>query len=242
MRKLLKIIVVMSLLSAGAGFASRSFSGTDKLQNTSASALHPTLPITWMAWVFLPGTPGAFGAVLVNGPDTGAPFYGFGLAISINAGFCSPASTPCLDAMLSTDGDNKGGTLSNSVWHCLLATYDGANIEVYVDGTGTTTATSGAITYPNATIDIGTDAFGNVTNAYVAHVAAWSVKLSAGEIAALSNRVNPGCVRRSSLVFYYPIWGVDSPEPEIGGSKVNLTVTGTATHNNPPVGKPCSVR
>jgi len=75
-------------------------------------------------------------------------------------------------------------------------------------------------------------------NGDVAEVAIWNVALTEPELLALANGTNPKLIRPENLVFYAPLYGVDSPEPNltIGGSTYNLTLTNTPTlTTHPPV-------
>lgn len=73
---------------------------------------------------------------------------------------------------------------------------------------------------------------GFANTGHLAEAAIWSVGLSAAEIAALAAGVPPRLIRPESLWGYWPIWGVDSPEPDLSGNQRSLTVTGTLTRSN----------
>lgn len=60
----------------------------------------------------------------------------------------------------------------------------------------------------------------------IAHVAVWNVDLTEQEIATLAAGFSPLRMRRDSLVGYWPING-QSPEYNVVGTGVNLTVNGT---------------
>lgn len=62
----------------------------------------------------------------------------------------------------------------------------------------------------------------------LAHAAIWNVALSDEEVALLAKAVSPLFVRRSALVAYWPLWGIDSPEPNLWpGSALALSINGT---------------
>jgi hypothetical protein len=71
----------------------------------------------------------------------------------------------------------------------------------------------------------------------IAEAAIWDVALSDEEIASLAKGVSPLLVRPASLVFYAPIFGTQSPEPEIVGAR-DLTVTGTSKSAHPRIFRP----
>ena len=66
----------------------------------------------------------------------------------------------------------------------------------------------------------------------IAEFAIWNVDLTDAEVAALATGINPMGVRRGSLVGYWPLWGVDSPEPDYTGSGRSLVNTGSVAYEN----------
>jgi hypothetical protein len=70
----------------------------------------------------------------------------------------------------------------------------------------------------------------------IAEVCAWSAALNANEFSALASGVVPNRVRPQSIIAYWPIWGVHSPEPELTGNGPNATLDGApAFGNHPPI-------
>lgn len=63
-------------------------------------------------------------------------------------------------------------------------------------------------------------------------VGIWNVALTTLEWAALGLGVSVLKIRRESLVGYWPIEGIDSPEPDLSGNKFNMTVNGTPLRSN----------
>lgn len=68
-------------------------------------------------------------------------------------------------------------------------------------------------------------------------VAIWNAVLSNAEVAALANGVSAGKIRRTSQVFYMPLFGETSPEGEFSGNALTGTLTGTSQGAGCPVGK-----
>ncbi len=66
----------------------------------------------------------------------------------------------------------------------------------------------------------------------IAHVAVWNVVLTDLEIAILAAGVHPLRVRRNALIGYWPLNG-QSPEYDVMGTGINLTLTGTTVANEP---------
>lgn len=70
----------------------------------------------------------------------------------------------------------------------------------------------------------------------IGSVAIWDVVLSDDEVAALALGVDPRRIRPGSLIHYWRIEGLDSPEPDWTSNGASLTLVGTpARANNPPV-------
>lgn len=61
----------------------------------------------------------------------------------------------------------------------------------------------------------------------ICDVGVWNVALNDGEILALASGVSPLRIRPQSLVFYAPIFGDASPEPDYSGGGRNLTLNGS---------------
>jgi hypothetical protein len=132
------------------------------------------------------------------------------------------------------------GTPANLVqnaWNHGAAVFtDSTHIAAYINGVGTSgvvsTITTSAISYAN----IGLWPYNNVNNfsnlATGAEAAIWNVALTANEIAALAKGIRPNRVRRASLVAYWPLWGLLSPEPDFSGNKYSLTVNNAPTQAN----------
>ena len=86
--------------------------------------------------------------------------------------------------------------------------------------------TIGAITTSSGT--------GSFYGGAIAHVATWTRVLSAQEVKSLSNGLLPSHL---GPTHYWPLWGVDSPEPDLVSGGVDGTLTGTTQGaGGPPVG------
>lgn len=67
-------------------------------------------------------------------------------------------------------------------------------------------------------------------------VAIWDVSLDDREIAALATGVRPNRIRRDSLVHWWPLWGVHSPEIDLMGNlDLTLTAAPTRSADAPPI-------
>ncbi len=105
----------------------------------------------------------------------------------------------------------------DSTWHHLCFTQDASrNYVLYVDGVSdhSGTWTSGTVTPTDAVIGaLKRTTTANFYTGSAAEVATWSRQLSAGEAALLASGEPASML---SPNHYWPLWGVDSPEPDIG--------------------------
>jgi hypothetical protein len=129
-------------------------------------------------------------------------------------------------------------------WHRFLITYDYGSTAndplMYLDGVSkTVTETS----VPSSTLlsDTGAIVVGNrpaanrVWGGRLCEPCAWDVILTPEEALADARGVSPLRIRYDNLVFYPPVWGILSPEPNFRGNRVAGTVTGTALQNHAPI-------
>lgn len=73
----------------------------------------------------------------------------------------------------------------------------------------------------------------NFLNGILAHVATWTRQLAAGEAQSLANGLLPSHL---APAHYWPLWGVDSPEPDLTSPGVDGALTGTSQPaGGPPV-------
>lgn len=109
----------------------------------------------------------------------------------------------------------------------------------YFDGASKGTST-GARANPSVatTFGAGHNSGGTLTefaNATGADLAIWTVLLTAGEFAALAAGIRPYLIRPASLIFYAPLDGIASSEPDLSRNANNGTLTGTSAAAGPPV-------
>lgn len=129
---------------------------------------------------------------------------------------------------------------SVNTWHHGCAVFAAANSRtVYIDGGSAATETT-SITPGSAPTSIAVGRFqSNAPSGYfsgrLAEVGVWSVGLNASEVAALARGISPRRVRPESLVGYWPIWGLHSPEIDLLGGVRPMTVTGATQANHAPV-------
>lgn len=66
-------------------------------------------------------------------------------------------------------------------------------------------------------------------NGRIAGVGIWNVALAPDEISALSRGVSPRQIRKASLWGFWPLLGIDSPEPDMSGNGRAMTLQGAPT-------------
>ncbi len=127
-------------------------------------------------------------------------------------------------------------TAANGAWSHIGITDSGTAQKIYINA-GTPATSSQAISYATITTayTIG-QGFGSAESwgGRIADLALWSAVLTAGEITSLAGGIRPYNVRKTSLYGYWPLDGLQSPEPDLSGSKFNGTLTGTAFAPGPP--------
>jgi hypothetical protein len=215
-------------------WGSRSFNGSSDLITTSGTGV-TNCPLTMCCWVQINTT-----TLTVNV----LPF-GIQDSSSLNNYF-----------FLNYDhiGQRFGGTCrglalfsttlapSANTWYHLLLTVSGSQPTgigtAYINGgnsSGPTSANLGsatpcAVATMGNVVATGTSGFPGL----IADCAMWNVVLTQSEITALANGARPINIRSASLKGWWPLDGLQSPEPDISSFKNDGTLTGT----NPAFGPP----
>lgn len=137
-------------------------------------------------------------------------------------------------------------TVSTGTWHHIAFTSPGAgNAYLYVDGvqSSPTANTLGGLT-PISALYFGEDykISGRVLDGAAADLFFIDTELTPIEVAALSSGVRPRSIRRTGKAFeWWPLDGLASPEPDLGGNNTNGALTGTTLTFGPPI-KPITPR
>lgn len=216
----------------------RDFNGSsDQLSVAANAALRPGLPVTVSAWV-KPDVLQSAGIYTSN--KVGTTHSGFWVAVDAAGN------------IESSFGDNTGGAgtdrqskvttatpVTVGAWRHVAATIRGASdMTIYaggVDAGGAFSGTGGAMAYNVANgsrIGFVGSAGAAFFDGLLAEVAVWTVSLSDSEVASLSGGVSPLDVQGGNLLAYWPICGVQSPEPDYK-SGFQATVTGTTPASYP---------
>ncbi len=172
--------------------------------------------------------------------------YGEGNSVSSNP-FIQAGANASAKAVVFVRGDTGAtqtltattATVADSTWHHVCYTQDASgNYKFYVDGVADATGsyTSGTTTLDRTTIG-GFRATGGISTPITGslqHVATWTRQITAGEAASLGMGALPS---HFAPAHYWPLWGADSPEPDLGGATHTAgTLTGTAFVAGPRVG------
>lgn len=139
------------------------------------------------------------------------------------------------DGVVSQGFNTTTGWTINT-WHLAVGVVTSATSRtVYIDG-GSSASGSTSV---NPSADIDRVAIGNrggTDNEYftgdIAEAFIYSGGLSASELASLAGGLSPLSVNVANLVFYAPLYGDDSPEPDLIGG-LNLTVSGATKSAHP---------
>lgn len=125
-------------------------------------------------------------------------------------------------------------TAFDSTWHHICCTQDAnRHLALFVDGVADSAGTISAGTV-SAPVRVGIGFLRRSTSSAffsgtIAHVATWTRQLAAGEIVTLAAGLPASHL---APAHYWPLWGSDSPEPDIGtGTKVPGVLTGTSPAN-----------
>lgn len=135
---------------------------------------------------------------------------------------------------LSTGGTlhtlNGSVVVNDGKWHHAAGSYDGTTMRLYVDGvldgtltTGATSTLAGRRLRAGAQIPGVTAQFlnGSMAEVFIRYSA-----ITAGEAKALAAGLPASHL---APAHYWPLWGADSPEPDIGiGTHVTGSLTGTS--------------
>jgi hypothetical protein len=125
-------------------------------------------------------------------------------------------------------------TIGTATWAHAAGVFNSTtDRRAYLNGAGKVTdTTSVSPTSPN-NLSIGTRHFdnSNLMNGDIAHTAVWNIALSDADITTLAGGADPRSVQPANLVFYGPLGGSLSPEPDLI-SAANQTVTNGATKSS----------
>jgi hypothetical protein len=188
-------------------------------------------PSTVAAW-FYPSSPATNANILaIVNASSDSTWIGLALA---------PAGS-----QLYTDINSSGGfsyaiataSYTNNAWnHAAVVLTSSTSRTVYLGGGNSATDTT-AQDWPSGAKRFGIGALLRPSQTQffegrLAEVCWWNVALAPDEIAALAAGAHPLSVRRASIINYWPLYGVSSPEPDISGALQTQTLYNSPTQGD----------
>jgi len=130
-------------------------------------------------------------------------------------------------------------TLATNVWtHIGIshATLGGSgNYILYINGVNTQSGAGAGGLFTTGLTYLFGDPNVSAFNGFLADFASWTnVRLTATEFSALANGARPNTIRPAAFTGWWPLDGLQSPEPDLSGNKNNGTLTGTLPAFGPP--------
>lgn len=197
-----------------------------------ASAPVNAPPLTISAWIRPDANPAG---TIVSIMNSGTASRGFRLErqVTRNLRFIT------LNGGTTGIATSGATTAADNVWsHALAVTSAVDSRALFLNGTKFTNTTS---VTPSATPDV--TAIGRVGGASpgtywsgdLAEVTLWNVALNDTEAAALSRGVPSRLIRPESIVAYWPVWGLHSPEIDLTANNRVMVVAGATASNHAPV-------
>lgn len=206
--------------------------GSDGILTPSANYFSSTTGQSVSFWVYVNALPASYAGLVQSG-------VGSDLAIYLKSSgalalYASNQWGRSQDPYSSTPS-----TISTGAWHNIvfLASSSAGTVLGYIDGSVGTNPGGPTIVSKTDTYSFGYDPnnAGRILNGSLADIAFWNVDLTAAEATALANGARPSQIRPKSLAGWWPLTGLQSPEPDLSGSKNNGTVTGTTPAFGPPL-------
>lgn len=204
----------------------RSFNGTSDLIAVTAAPFSSGSPTMTLS-AFIKTSSSAAGAIIAS--DTGSSpnrVYQF-TKTALNKLQFTVFATSVVHTITGATSVNDG------LWHHVAAVNDGTTGWIYLDGVQDVTGAQAA----NHTLNLHNFRIGaqlvGVTGAFwngsIAHAALWSSALTVSAAVSMSAGLPSSHLGPEH---YYPLWGADSPEPDIGiQTHATGALTGTAAVN-----------
>jgi hypothetical protein len=206
-----------------------------------AGGLLTATPLTMACWFYSPST--SLSMILMslcNSASTPWARNSFYLQAS-GATAGDPVSAGTVDASAGSQANTSTGWSANTWTHACGVWTSATDRAAFINGGSKGTQTTSRVPSGIDRMNLGGLRNGTPTgylNGRIAEAAIWNVALSDQEVAALASGLSPLKMRPTALVGYWPIWGIHSPEPSLhpsGGTRPDMSVTGTALANHAPV-------
>jgi hypothetical protein len=159
-----------------------------------------------------------------------------GYAVECNA---AGNAGKCVIKNFSGGGDANGTVvLAANTWYHVCATKGASAWNLYFNGVADTLsgATTFVTTAPTSFSYVTTS--GATQNVRFADFSLWNVELTPAEVLALAKGARPNTIRPANLSLWWPLDGLQSPEPDLSGGGRNGTLSTPANGSiqpGPPV-------
>lgn len=211
----------------------RDFNGTTGYASNATTPV-TAIPLTLAAW-FKTDDDTRQQSILTIG-DTASTVEEFDLACDGSA-VGDPVQANTRHTTTSTATTSSGFTAG--VWAHACAVFTSATSRAaFINGSSKGTNATSKTPTSLDTIRIGAlarSAPDNFFDGSIADAAIWSASLTDAEVAALARGVSPLRIRPLSLVFYAPLLGLGSPEPDYTSGQRVLTLTGSPAAATAPI-------
>lgn len=208
---------------------SRNFSAASSQYLSVSAAVVTDVPLTMACW-FRANDVTADRTLMVLGDTTdGDPRFEL-LIMGAVAG--DPVQASTANILGETNNANTTTGYSANTWHHACGVWASAtDRRAFIDGGSKGTNTTSTAVTGLDTLRIGTRLAANARfmDGLIAEAAIWNVALSDGEVKALGSGCPVLSVRPGSIVAYYPLYGIASPEVDYTVNRKHLTVTNGPT-------------
>lgn len=218
---------------------SRAFTAASNQYLQNANAVLTAVPLTISLW-FYPTT-SAVSCEVFSITDNSAANND---AIRFEINFTVPNWTVALRHLGGEVGNPITTTMpTQNTWNNLVGTYTSGKVgKIYKNatllqtGTSTETPTGLAVTNIGAYVSNSGANIVNPTTGKIADVGVWNIDLTQTEVTALSQGARPYTIRAGNLVAWWPLDGLQSPEPDLSLLKHNMSlVNGPTADFGPPL-------
>ena len=211
-------------------WGARNFSGGNVTASLPTALNAYGGPLTAALWGN-PTTVSANSGTMVQLTDTNLSNRGFWLILSsFNLGTTSSHWGGGFAGQAYLD---SGQTLTAGTWTHLAMTKDGAGAWALLQNGAQVQSGGGGYGVLNTTTDL--YKFLSGTNAgSLADFALWTVVLTALELAALVKGARPNTIRPANLISYFPLDGLQSPEPDLANYAAGTVAGATSAAFGPP--------
>lgn len=220
---------------------SRFFDGVDDfLQRDSAPVT--AAPFTVSLWFYADSVTKNGTALFIGDKDVANQMYRLQIAGAV-AG--DPIRWRIRDSSGTLTIVTTTGYSANTWHHACAVEAAEDDHRVFLDGGSKATNTTSKTVTGSDRLTVGRNGDSSPDGEYdgrVAELVIWNAALTDAEVAALSGRISALLMRPDNLVFYAPLFGIGSPEPDYSSGGRHLTLNSAPTQQgHAPVAPPFGV-